>query len=268
MVRVNGETITLQDVRSKLDELSLEGGSSKALQVALEDLIKERLLLQKAHEMGITISDSALDLMVDEIKKDKSPSPLPSKELRNKLKTIWLIGKVSTRLCPPPTIKEREALKYYRRHRKRFRIPKAAIARQIVVATRQEAEEILKKLKSKKAPFAQLARQHSLGPEGERGGLLEPIYKGEEPPGFQVLFSMKKGKISPIIQSPYGFHIFKLEAIKRGKIPPFNRVKSLIIERLQEEKQKECLERWLAEARKKAQIEIYKEKLMLLEEKP
>ncbi len=222
--------------------------------------------------MGITISDSALDLMVDEIKKDRGPGPLsteePKEELRNKLKKIWLIGKVSARLCPPPTIRNREALKYYRLHKKDFRVPPVAIARQIVVATRQEAEEILKKLKSKKASFAQLARQYSLGPEGEGGGLLEPIYKGEEPQGFQILFSMKKGEISPIVKSPYGFHIFKLEAMKRRKTLLFKQVKGLIIEKLQEKKQKECLERRLSEARNKAQIEIYRDKLMLLEEKP
>ncbi len=268
MARVDGDTITLQDLRSKLDELSSEGGSPEVLEVALEDLIKEHLLLQQAREMGITVSDSALDLMVDEIKRDKTPGGLPAHDLRRKLKTIWLIGKVSERLCPPPFIGDREAMRYYRSHRREFRVPKAVVARQIVVATRQEAREILKELKKSKAKFSQLAKEYSLGPEGEKGGILGPIYQGEEPPGFQILFSLRKGQISPIVKSPYGYHIFRLESVRRGRTLPFREVKAAIKERLRQRRQKACLERWLAQARKRAKIEIYREKLMLLEEKP
>ncbi len=268
VARVNGEPITFQEFTSKLDELSLDRETPTVVDLVLEDLIKEHLLLQQAHKMGITLSDSALDLMVEEIKKDKNPEGFSAQELREKLKALWLIGKVSHRLCPPPTVRDREALNYYRTHKGEFRTPKAVIARQIVVATGEEAEKILKMLKKPRADFAQLAKKYSLGPEGKDGGLLEPIYQGEEPPGFKILFSTKKGKISPIIKSPYGYHIFKLEKIKRGRIIPFQQAKAAIKERIQREKQKECLDKWLAEARKKAKVEIYRDKLKLLEEKP
>ncbi len=268
VARVNGEPITLQELSSKLDELSLERESPVVVNLALEDLIKEKLLLEQAQRMGITLSDSALDLMVEEIKKEKNPEDFSDQELRRKLKTLWLIGKVSNRLCPPPLIRDREALAYYRTHKSQFHTPKMVIARQIVVATREEAEKIQKILKKSKADFAQLAKEYSLGPEGKNGGLLDPIYHGEEPPGFKVLFSMKRGEISPIVKSPYGYHIFKVEKVEKGRVIPFQKAKAQIKERIQRARQKECLDKWLAEARKKARVEIYRDKLKLLEEKP
>lgn len=268
MAQVNGEPITLQELSSRLDDLALEKESPVMVEMALEDLIREHLFLQQARKMGITLSDSALDLMVEEIKReDKNPEGVPVQELREKLRALWLIGKVGDRLCPPPHIKDKEALRYYRSHKGEFRVPKAIIARQIVVATREEAERILKMLKRPKADFARLARRFSLGPEGKDGGLLEPVYQGEEPPGFKVLFSMKEGAVSPIIKSPYGYHIFKVEKVIGAHRVSFQQAKAEIKEKLQREGQKECLDRWLKDARKKAKVEIYRDKLKLLEEK-
>jgi len=70
------------------------------------------------------------------------------------------------------------------------------------------------------------------------------------------------------VKTPYGYHIFKLEEVRRRKVLPFKQVKDRIKGELQQEKQKECLARWLAEARKRARIEIYREKLTPLEAKP
>ena len=264
MARVNGEAITLRELRERLDDLP----DQRPPEQVLRELIKEHLLLQKAREMGLHPPHSILDLMAEEIQ-GKAPfqSDLSKRELEDRLAKLWLLGKVAEKLCPPPPITDTEARRYYQSHKGEYKIPERVIARQIVVASEEKAREVLKALESKKARFQDMAKRYSIGPEGERGGLLDPIYKGEEPPGFHILFTMKEGQLSPIVRSPYGYHIFKLEKRERSKVLPFSQVKDAIKRRLQSARTKECLDKWLASAMRKGKIEVYKEKLSLLEDK-
>jgi len=269
VARVNGEAITLKELRERLDDLADEREEDERLpELVLRELIKECLLLQKAREMGLHPPHSILDLMAEEIQgKTPSQASPPKKELEERLARLWLLGKVTEKLCPPPTTADTEARRYYQSHKGEYKIPERVIARQIVLTSEKEAQEILKTLKSKKTRFQAMAKKYSIGPEGERGGLLDPIYKGEEPPGFHILFTMKKGQLSPIVRSPYGYHIFKLEKREGAKVLPFSQVKDEIKRHLQSTRMKECLEKWLALAMQKGKIEIYREKLSLLEDK-
>ncbi len=269
MARVNGEAITLKELRERLDNLTGDREEDQRLPgLVLRELIKEYLLLQKAREMGLHPPHSILDLMAEEIQGKTPPQTgPPKKELEEKLAKLWLLGKVTERLCPPPITADTEARRYYQSHKGKYKIPERVIARQIVVASEKEAQEILKTFKSRKTRFQAMAEKHSIGPEGERGGLLDPIHKGEEPPGFHILFTLKKGQLSPIVRSPYGYHIFKLEKREAAKVLPFSQVKDEIKRHLQSTHMEECLGKWLTLAMQKGKIEIYKEKLSLLEDK-
>ncbi len=268
MARVNGEVITLRELRNRLDNLTGEReGDQRLPELALRELIKEHLLLQKAREMGLHPPHSILDLMAEEIHGKTPLQTGPSKEeVEEKLARLWLLGKVTERLCPPPSITEREARRYYKSHKGKYKIPERVVARQIVVTSKKDAQEVLKALKSRKTRFQVMAKKYSIGPEGEKGGLLDPIYKGEEPPGFHILFALKKGQLSPIVRSPYGYHIFKLEKREKAEIFPFSQVKEEIKRHLQSSQMEGCLDKWLTLAMQKGEIEIYKDKLSLLEE--
>ncbi len=267
VARVNGEVITLGELRDRLEGIPGEEGAVPEL--VLKEIIKERILLQKAKELGLRPPHSVLDLMAEEIQgKVQQPSAAPLIDLERRLEQIWLMGKVTEWLCPPSAVPEEEVKTYYRTHRQEFRLPPKVIARQIVVTTRGEAQRILKVLKARKATFEEMAKRYSIGPEGERGGLMPPIYKGEEPPGFGVLFTLRRGKVSGVIHSPYGYHIFKVVRREGARVLSYSRVRSIIKKRIQEAEAEDCLQRWLASAMQKGKIEIYKDKLSLLEEEP
>jgi len=264
-----------------LDELYEEAGQDTfvdfknftTLSAVLEELIDERLLLNKAKNLGITIPETNLDLLLEEISQQ---SQKPIKDLveeegltfgkwREKIKRIWLIGKVSERLCPVQNVTLAEAKNYYFKHKKDFFIPDEVIARQIVVSKREEAQKLLEKIKEG-ADFSKLAKGYSIAPEAEKGGELEPIYKGEEPPGFEILFSLSVGQISPIVESPYGFHIFQVISKKKAKRLSFKEALPLVKEILKDEKKEACIKKWLEEEKKKVKIVIYKKNLSSLEE--
>jgi len=79
----------------------------------------------------------------------------------------------------------------------------------ILVKTRAEAEEILKLLKSGK-DFAELAKKRSIAPNAAKGGDLGYFNKGDFDPKIEaVIDTLKINQISEIVQTQYGFNIFK-----------------------------------------------------------
>jgi parvulin-like peptidyl-prolyl isomerase len=74
---------------------------------------------------------------------------------------------------------------------------------------RKLAEQILKELKSGKE-FAELARQHSDGPSGPKGGELGRFTRGQMVPEFdQAGFNLKPDELSAVVETQFGYHIIK-----------------------------------------------------------
>ena len=117
---------------------------------------------------------------------------------------------------------------YYSSHGDEFRPPSQVRARHIVVKARAEAEATLRQLQSG-ADFATLARDHNVDSTKANGGDLGLVRKGVMVAPFdQALFATKTGGLSGIVQTSFGFHIIKVEAIERGPLPAFDAVKEVV----------------------------------------
>ncbi|UJG42118.1 MAG: peptidyl-prolyl cis-trans isomerase [Candidatus Heimdallarchaeum aukensis] len=82
-------------------------------------------------------------------------------------------------------------------------------ASHILVKKRSEAERILKELQDG-ADFAELARKYSTCPSKKRGGNLGFFTHGQMVKEFEkAAFSLKKGELSDIVKTEFGFHIIK-----------------------------------------------------------
>jgi len=79
----------------------------------------------------------------------------------------------------------------------------------ILVKTEQEAKAVLERL-SKGEKFANIAQQVSLCPSGKRGGDLGTFGRGKMVREFETAaFALKKGEVSPIVKTKFGYHIIK-----------------------------------------------------------
>ncbi len=82
-----------------------------------------------------------------------------------------------------------------------------------VTRTKEEArafaEELLQRIKEG-ADFQELAKEYSDGPSSVNGGVLNPFGRGKMMPAFEeAAFALKKGKVSGIVETDFGFHIIK-----------------------------------------------------------
>ncbi|KYK34379.1 MAG: peptidyl-prolyl cis-trans isomerase [Theionarchaea archaeon] len=83
-------------------------------------------------------------------------------------------------------------------------------ASHILVKKRSQAEKILEELK-KGASFAKLAQEYSECPSKKRGGDLGWFGRGKMVPEFEkAAFSLKKGELSDIVKTQFGYHVIKV----------------------------------------------------------
>jgi len=89
-----------------------------------------------------------------------------------------------------------------------------------IMRTKEEAkklaEDIVKQAKVEGADFAALAKKHSDGPSGKRGGSLGTFGPGQMVPEFEkALQKLAVGGVSGVVETAFGFHVIRRDKIER-----------------------------------------------------
>lgn len=278
-IKINDKEITHGEFQDTFKRLFLEGEAAeikdeelKNLKMALvNQFIEEELIVEEAKRLSLDIKDSELSREMEEIKKEYAGDGFESNIL-NKYGSMdkWKeeIGKklllkkvIDKAITPRITVKEDEARRYYKEHITDYKRKEQARARMIVVKTEEEANQVKERLK-RGEDFARLAQEISLGPEGKQGGDLGFFGKGEMPKEFEdVVFSLPTGRLSQVVKTPYGYHIFRVEEKREAKDLKFSEVKDQIINKLKREKSDAEFQTWMMELKRGAKIEVREELL-------
>jgi len=160
------------------------------------------------------------------------------------------------------TVTEEEIKEYYQKNLQKFSSPPKVKARHILLRDRNEAEKVLAKLK-KGEDFSKLAKEHSIDlPMAREGGPMGTIEKGRSLPELEkVLFVLKVGEISDIVETRYGFHILTVEEIITTQYKPLDEVRENIRKGLSQQKEAKAFDEMAANLEKNAKIEIFEDKL-------
>ena len=127
-----------------------------------------------------------------------------------------------------------ELQRYYRRNLDQFEVKEQVKAAHILVSVpkdadaettqkkRKLADELLKQLKNG-ADFSQLAKTHSDDKSNaSQGGELGTFGRGVMVKEFEdAVFALRPGQLSNVIQTPFGFHIAKVENHIEAGVKPF-----------------------------------------------
>jgi len=141
-------------------------------------------------------------------------------------------------------VNNQEITGYYEYHMDKFSDPHQVRARHILFkldrnATENEekrakdmAEGVLKEARQGK-DFAALAGKYSEGPTKTDGGDLGYFSAGQMDKSFEdAAFKLKKGEISDLVRTNFGYHIIKVEDVKEAGTKAIEEVRDQIVEAL------------------------------------
>jgi peptidyl-prolyl cis-trans isomerase D len=166
-------------------------------------------------------------------------------ELPEKVKLDYVIlslAAVESRIAVTP----KELQEYYQSRLEQLGKPEERRASHILIAVqanatpeqkakaREKAEALLAEAKKSPKSFAELARKNSGDPgSAADGGDLGYFVRGKMVKPFDdAVFALKVGDIAGPVQTQYGYHIIKLDAIKPSEAPSFEAVKGKLEEEL------------------------------------
>jgi len=136
-------------------------------------------------------------------------------------------------------IPDEKLLSFYSENPRLFE--QAHVAHILIKEDKEKAEEILKKAKENPEKFSEIAKEVSEDTTAEKGGDLGWFYRKDMVPEFsEAAFKLKKGEISDIVTTVFGYHI--IMALDEVKIKPFEealyRIKREYVQANQEEVEK------------------------------
>ena len=140
------------------------------------------------------------------------------------------------------SVNEADLKTYYEQNKARFGTKEERRASHILITApasasaahrekaKAKAEQLLAQVKKAPATFADVARKNSQDPgSAEKGGDLDFVTRGAMVKPFDdAMFALKKGDISDVIETEFGYHIIRLTDIKPAVVPPFEQVRATI----------------------------------------
>ena len=239
---VNEDVITRQELddatkiateRLQLQGIQIPDHSTLQNQV-LESIITKRIQLQHAKDVGLAVSESEIDETIRRIADDNKLS-LPEfyaaldkdginhKKFRNEINEEMIMARLKEReVKHQVNVTEGEVDNFLRtQETSAVGNDEYRLAHILVLITEnmnssqiqqrsERATLALEKLKGG-VDFSQVAAEFSDAADASKGGIIEWRPISQMGPKFaEMLAPLQPGELTPIVQSPSGFHIFKL----------------------------------------------------------
>jgi peptidyl-prolyl cis-trans isomerase C len=282
VITIGDKAINRKEMRNEIDRIKYDMGISdkeikEGIKSIINRIVEKKLILEYGRKKGITVSADELSAAVDAVKQDYPGDLLNEvllkryidireweKNLHDELLIKKIVDIALSSAMKRVTLEEAKA--YYESHQNDFREPRRIEIRQIVTGTREEMDNVISLMK-KGEKMADLAKKYSKTPDAEDGGILGWFAKGELDEVIEnIVFSLKQGEISRVIESSYGFHIFELLSVREEGIRPFPETIKEIESKITMEKRELMYTKWLDNLKMQFPVSI-KEKQILADMK-
>jgi peptidyl-prolyl cis-trans isomerase C/foldase protein PrsA len=282
---VNGTPIPLTRVQAELDRMR-RGSEESPATVAPQDvprlahalldaLVDRTIILQRAKAAGFGVTEAevqrATEALADDARKGGAAwgeqlarAGLNPEQLSDDTRERLLAEKYVAEQTRAERASPAETRAWYDTHKSEFEAPEAVHCLQIAVRTPDEAKSALDQLRAG-APFEKVARQAGISPDARNGGDLGWFSKGTMPKVFDdTCFSLGTNKLSGVVASPYGYHVFKVLGRRPPRARKFEEVKAEAERRATAEKRAQAERQLLQQLRSAAQVKIDESALALV----
>ena len=246
----------------------------EARQKIMEQLIEDRLILGEAKKQNIEVGDKEIEERIagtqkrmgtkERFEQALAEQRLTLKDLKTRFKEQIMVRRlVDARIGSRIKITPLETESYYNAHLNEFTTPEEIKLSNILIKPRPDlnpekaqhlAKEVLNRIREG-GDFAGLAKIYSEGPNAQDGGMMGFVKKGDLLPAIEkVVFSMKPGEVSGIIQTGMGYHIFRVEEKKMPEVMSLHQVRREVEDAVYREKSREKIKGWVENLKKNAYI--------------
>ena len=291
--QVNDDIITLSDVNRRVAEIrrqlstqyrgeKLEQAVQAEKEKVLDSLIQQKLLVQKAIELGIDadvepkVSSEIQRIMkqynidttekFEEALEEQGSNLRDFREMiRNEIMADNIIQIfVRSRI----TLMTGEVEKYYKDHAYEFATPEEVSLSEIVITAQAEggdegarnrANDLYERLKNGES-FSSLVSRYSKGATANTGGSIgsNQIEKWH-PDIARAIKGLETGEVTEPQKTKEGYVIYRVDARKHSIVPPLEEVEDEIKNRMYMEKYLPELDRYVSRLKEEAYIQIYPE---------
>lgn len=257
-------------VKTRLSDLYQEqnpADSDQLRSAMLDEFILRQLIVREAEQRKITASDDEISKAVAEQHQQTSADGGAQNQaaLAGAERTLEIASYLTTikyyrsEVLKDVKVTPEEVRQFYLDNPARYPQEERACVREIRVADADEAAKLRKQALDKPGDFATLARNHSAAPTSVNGGLI--CYGPNQLPKVleDAIAPLKVGKVSDVVKSNYGYHIFRLE--KRTEPQPFEKVAKQVEDDLISNKNQKLIEAYNERALANARIKVYYDRL-------
>lgn len=250
-------------------------------QKVLSQMIEDKLVYQEAILMGIEVKDEDAEKEFQAFKaKMDNPEDLDAmleregltmKALRERLKKQAMVRQLQDReIRSKVIVSPTEIEDFFKKNPDQFKIKERVRVKSLTIKKSEEARTkglTDEKAKQRTELLAQKiriyrnfdkivkdfsedshAKQDGLGEWIERGAMIESV--------DEVIFKASPGEITGVVETPIGYHIFRIEAREPEKVRYFEEVKDQIAGYLFQQKSNARFRDWMEEVKKAAYISI------------
>ena len=227
----------------------------------MDTLIEKTLILEEVENINFNINDKLfwknLPISLTPFLDYEASYSLQAQNLtidfwKARSKEVALKNYFFQHLKSSIAVSQEEMTSYYTRHLQDFVIPEHYEILHIQVESREVAEFLMKEI-LKGASFTRLVSQYSIGEQdflGEDKSFI--VKKGQLPQNFEraiLNLKAKKNRVS-LVESDYGFHIFRLKKIIPKKKLTIKEAREQVIAIVKREKLPVVFKDWLKKKKK------------------
>lgn len=291
IAKVNGFEVNKQAVGFELDRLvrfymshgmsmqEIKDNLAKLQEKALDQAIGARLLLERSQQLDVPVTAADIDVEIAKVieqvggeenfKKALAAQNISEDDFRKELEKGARVNKLVEQACTgveEPT--EQDVTDFYEAHKSEYVTEPKVLCQHILVkvednSTSDEKSAAFEKILAIKeriaagGNFAEEAEKNSDCPSGREGGSLGWFGPGMMVPEFdKVAFEMKKGEVSGVVTTQFGYHIIYKADEQPGGQQTLVDVHDQIKDLLRHEARGKAVDAFVAELRDKAEIEF------------
>jgi parvulin-like peptidyl-prolyl isomerase len=230
---------------------------------AIALLVQRAQFEVKAKELGVDVSDEAVDKRIDEYVKERhggnhkkfedelKQQGLSDAQARDIIRGNLVQEGIYKKVTSDVKIDDKAIKDYYAKNKTQYGTPETRVVRHVLVKDRAVAKRLYNQLKAG-GDWNAIAKKYSQDPASKNQGGKMTATRGQLVPEFEeVAFSLAKNQVSIPVKTQYGWHIIQaLSKTKKGTTTPFNQVKEAIRQQLAQANKNKEMEKWVADMRK------------------